>query len=97
MILRLRDAACQFNGPISLRCPPLGDQTNWVYELPLGHGKPFLSKGIGGKVLGNWQISGILAAQTGTPLAISRAGDVVWVDARERHAVNPRVVHRRYL
>lgn len=47
--------------------------SNWVYELPFGHGKQFLSKGIGGKILGNWQISGILAAQTGTPLAISAA------------------------
>jgi hypothetical protein len=47
--------------------------TNWVYELPFGHGKPYLSKGIGGKILGNWQVSGILTAQTGTPLAISGA------------------------
>lgn len=46
---------------------------NWVYELPFGHGKQFLSKGIGGKILGNWQVSGILTAQTGTPLSISAA------------------------
>jgi hypothetical protein len=45
--------------------------TNWVYELPFGHGKQFLSQGIGGKILGNWQVSGILAAQTGAPLSIS--------------------------
>ena len=47
--------------------------TNWVYELPFGHGKQFLSQGIGGKILGNWQVSGILTAQTGAPLAISGA------------------------
>lgn len=47
--------------------------TNWVYELPFGYGKKFLAQGIGGKILGNWQVSGILAAQTGTPLAISGA------------------------
>jgi hypothetical protein len=46
---------------------------NWVYELPFGHGKQFLSQGIGGKILGNWQVSGILTAQTGTPIAISAA------------------------
>ncbi|MSV28528.1 MAG: hypothetical protein EXQ52_07265 [Bryobacterales bacterium] len=46
---------------------------NWIYELPFGHGKQWLSQGIGGKILGNWQVSGILAAQTGTPLAISGA------------------------
>jgi len=47
--------------------------TNWVYELPFGHGKRFLGKGIGSKILGNWQMSGILEAQTGTPLSISGA------------------------
>lgn len=46
---------------------------NWVYELPFGHGKPFLSQGIGGKILGNWQVSGILTTQTGTPLSITPA------------------------
>ncbi|MCX6610010.1 MAG: carboxypeptidase regulatory-like domain-containing protein [Acidobacteria bacterium] len=47
--------------------------TNWVYELPFGRGKQFLSKGIGGMILGNWQVSGILAAQTGNPIAIGAA------------------------
>ncbi|MBL8232046.1 MAG: carboxypeptidase regulatory-like domain-containing protein [Bryobacterales bacterium] len=47
--------------------------TNWVYELPFGHGKQFLSKGIGGKILGNWQVSGILTAQSGTPISIGAA------------------------
>ncbi|MBK7927667.1 MAG: TonB-dependent receptor [Bryobacterales bacterium] len=46
---------------------------NWVYELPFGHGKDFLSNGIIGKILGNWQTSGILSAQTGSPIAISAA------------------------
>ncbi len=43
---------------------------NWVYELPFGRGKRFLSHGIGGLLLGNWQTSGILSAQTGTPISI---------------------------
>ncbi len=46
---------------------------NWVWELPFGHNKRFLSRGIGGMILGNWQASGILSAQTGTPIAISAA------------------------
>ena len=46
---------------------------NYVYELPFGHGKHFLSKGIFGWILGNWQTSGILQAQTGTPIAITAA------------------------
>lgn len=44
---------------------------NWVYELPFGHGKRWLSRGIGGIILGNWQMSGILSAQTGAPISIS--------------------------
>ena len=32
---------------------------NYVYELPFGHGKQFLSHGIGSWILGNWQTSGI--------------------------------------
>ena len=43
---------------------------NYVYELPFGHGKRFLSHGIGSYILGNWQESGILTAQTGTPISI---------------------------
>jgi hypothetical protein len=44
---------------------------NWVYELPFGHGKHFLSQGLLGKIVGNWQTSGILSSQTGTPISIS--------------------------
>lgn len=43
---------------------------NYVYELPFGHGKRFVSNGVLGMILGNWQTSGILAAQTGTPVGI---------------------------
>ncbi len=46
---------------------------NWVYELPFGRSKRWLSHGLGGMILGNWQASGILSAQTGTPIAISPA------------------------
>ena len=46
---------------------------NWVYELPFGKGKKYLSQGIGGMILGNWQTSGILSAQTGTPISIVAA------------------------
>jgi Carboxypeptidase regulatory-like domain len=46
---------------------------NYVYELPFGHGKQLLSKGIVGWVLGNWQNSGIVTFQTGTPISIGAA------------------------
>jgi len=44
--------------------------SSFVYELPFGHGKQFLSHGIGSWILGNWQASGIFTMQTGTPISI---------------------------
>jgi outer membrane receptor protein involved in Fe transport len=38
-----------------------------LYELPFGKGKPFLSKGIAGMILGGWQVNGIYRFATGTP------------------------------
>jgi hypothetical protein len=46
---------------------------NYIYELPFGHGKRFLSRGVMGWILGNWQTSGILSAQTGIPISIGPA------------------------
>ena len=42
-----------------------------IYELPFGKGKRLLSSGLGGKVLGGWQVSTILTAMTGSPLTIT--------------------------
>jgi hypothetical protein len=44
---------------------------NYVYALPFGHGQKYLSKGIGAWILGNWQTTGIIQMQTGTPIAIT--------------------------
>jgi hypothetical protein len=44
---------------------------NSVYELPFGHGKHFLNGGgVASKVLGGWQLSGIMSAMTGRPIDI---------------------------
>jgi Carboxypeptidase regulatory-like domain len=43
---------------------------NYVYELPFGHGKQYFSHGIGSWILGNWQTTGIVTFQTGTPISI---------------------------
>ncbi len=47
---------------------------SFVYELPVGLGKRFLKSGLGAAVLGGWQVSGVLAAETGTPLFITASG-----------------------
>jgi hypothetical protein len=46
---------------------------NFVYQLPFGHGKQWLSHGFASYILGNWQVSGIFTAQTGTPIVIQPA------------------------
>lgn len=48
---------------------------NYVYQLPVGHGKRFASdlKGVGDAVLGGWQLSGITTYKAGFPLSITEA------------------------
>ncbi len=44
---------------------------SFVYELPFGHNKRYLQSGAAGSVLGGWQYSGVVQADTGTPLFIT--------------------------
>ena len=44
--------------------------SNFVYQLPVGYKMAFLNKGPEAWIIGNWQISGILTAQTGSPVVI---------------------------
>jgi hypothetical protein len=48
---------------------------NYVYELPIFRGQ----KGLAGKTLGGWQLSGIVQAQTGTPSSVAVGTDYVGV------------------
>ncbi len=47
---------------------------SYVYDLPIGKGKKFLSSGPLSQVLGGWKLNGILTLMTGTPLTISASG-----------------------
>ena len=38
-----------------------------LYELPFGDGKPFLTSGLGGAILGGWQVSTIISVSSGFP------------------------------
>jgi hypothetical protein len=44
---------------------------SFLYELPFGHGKPFLNSGGADKLINGWQISGIENWDTGTPIVLS--------------------------
>ena len=52
---------------------------NWytVYDLPLGHGKRWLNKGVGAWVLGDWQVNYIMQAYSGQPYTLGvQGGDI---------------------
>jgi hypothetical protein len=45
-------------------------QTYWVLESPFGAGGKWLTKGVAGAVLGDWQFNGVLSRMSGTPIYI---------------------------
>jgi hypothetical protein len=47
---------------------------SFVYTLPLGKGQRFLQSGIPASILGGWEVSGLLSADTGTPLLFTASG-----------------------
>jgi hypothetical protein len=48
---------------------------NWIYELPFGAGKQFSpSNAIAKKIVGGWQISGVVRLQSGTPIELGGLG-----------------------
>ncbi len=48
---------------------------NWIYELPFGHGRRYLSNyhGFVGKALEGWEIASVARVQTGSPIRILSA------------------------
>jgi hypothetical protein len=47
---------------------PQNFQTYWVLDAPFGKGHKWLSNDFAGKLLGGWQLNGILGAQSGLPI-----------------------------
>jgi hypothetical protein len=52
---------------------PVSNVTSLVYDVPLGHGRRFLSgaNGLADSLIGGWQISAINTSQAGTPFNIT--------------------------
>jgi len=46
-----------------------------LYELPFGQGKPFLQTGVGGAILGGWQLSTIITDSSGFPRTVFTGTD----------------------
>ncbi len=52
---------------------------SYVYALPFGPGRSFLTHGVAGAIAGGWQVGGILTLADGTPLQGSTLGDTTGV------------------
>src|SRR5260370_12503388 len=46
-------------------------KTGFVLESPFGKGKPYLNHGVGGWLLGNWGLNGVLTYGRGQPVGIT--------------------------
>jgi hypothetical protein len=44
---------------------------SYTYELPFGAGKRYLTSGVGAKIAGGWQITGIHQYQSGRPISLT--------------------------
>jgi len=49
---------------------------NYTYEFPFGEQRHFLNRGgVAGRIIGNWQISGVTTVQSGSPFTAQVAGN----------------------
>ncbi|HEY2933614.1 MAG TPA: TonB-dependent receptor [Acidobacteriota bacterium] len=70
---------------------------NYIYELPFGPGKRYLSSqsGLAGKFLGGWQIAGISSFGTGQPFSVTFTSRTQgWPSNRADLVGNPKLSNR---
>jgi hypothetical protein len=48
---------------------------SYLYELPFGQGKQFVTKGVGSALLGGWRTSGIYTYSAGLPFTVTAGGN----------------------
>ncbi len=53
---------------------PHNFQMAFVYELPFGAGKKWLTDGVSSTILGGWQLNGMFAAYSGRPFQLTASG-----------------------
>ena len=61
-------------------------QMGFVYELPMGKGRAMPLSGAADKILGGWQISGIMALLSGQPFDIRASGASLNTPGERQHA-----------
>jgi len=63
---------------------------SYIYELPAGPGKKYLSHGVASKILGGWQIGGVQRYQSGTPTILNTyAPSAPYTDGSFRYSLVP--------
>jgi hypothetical protein len=45
--------------------------SSYIYQLPFGKGKPYLTNDFAGKILGGWQLAGVMSWRTGSPITFT--------------------------
>lgn len=50
---------------------------SYIYDLPFGRGKQWLTKGFASKVAGGWNLSGVLSLRTGSPINVTANGNTL--------------------
>src|SRR6266851_2716417 len=77
-------AAEKSNSNLDIRSRFVG---NFLWDLPFGRGRRFLSNpGAINRVVGGWQVNGILTLQTGSPYSVTAANDGLLGFARAEYA-----------
>lgn len=77
-------AAEKSNSNLDIRSRFVG---NFLWDLPFGQGRRFLSNpGAINRVVGGWQVNGILTLQTGSPYSVTAANDGLLGFARAVYA-----------
>ena len=47
-------------------------QTYWAWDVPFGSGRRWAAEGVASKILGGWQVNGIMSIMSGTPINIAQ-------------------------
>jgi len=50
---------------------------NWIWDIPVGPGRKYLSDGTAGKILGGFNFSGIVTGRTGRPFTVTQSSNNV--------------------
>lgn len=50
---------------------------NWIYELPFGQGRRWVTEGVAAHILGNFTFSGIITSRSGRPFTVTQSSNNV--------------------